>query len=502
MELSGMLVWAAVLVSLIVFIILLVKGFKNWGVGMTIGFVILFIECWVFLLFSAGVNDYRLKALKEFDVALNENIKLKADKELELYGRATDPIFDKQRFVSLASELNRVLLERGRTWRGVRVIDAANPNRIVVQLPNNNDNVAPGESGAPAANQAGVRPTDPLSVDSVIYVFGEDNLRIPRAYLGEFKVTTVTPDGLTLVPTAPLAPNQIQNLNAGPNWAIYEVMPLDSHTAFAEQGSVPTPDEIFGHMNREEISKTLGIPLELSTIAITPSTDLATAIRARVLQSYLNNGMQAREGTSLDNTIYEVTFLKDYTETVDASTGRNPTEGGFFDATGRSIDARLMRSDDPKVSSAAGETYRLYGPKAKQLEQEGIVKLGQAYYARPLNDYEFSFRETRRLTQQAMQELALVNREIEITTKADADARKQQLLLEEDARKLELDKSQHSKELAVVQNEVKRTTDMVNSKRKELSKIFGDIRTAHAALIQSQSSQARPASALDAVTSR
>lgn len=496
MELSGMLVWAAVLVSLIVFIILLVKSFKNWGVGMTIGFVILFIECWVFLIFTAGVNDYRLKAVKDFDTAYNLNLKLKDEKDLELYGPATDPAFDKRRFVALSQELNRVLQERGRTWRGARVIDASSPARIIVQLP-----TAASTSEDGSEPQAPVQRTDPLSVDSVIYAFGEDGERIPRAYLGEFKVTTVAPNGLTLVPTAPLAPNQVNNLNAGSTWAIYEKIPIDSNTAFAEPGSQPSEDEIFGHMNPDSISKLLNIPLDLANLEITPSTDINQAIKARVLRSYLNDGTEAPEGTDLQNILYEVTFLKDYTVPVDSNLGRASIEGGFFDASGKSIDNRLMAGGEGTVTIPTDQKIRMYGPRAKELERDGTVKLGRAFFVRPLNDYDMSFRETRRLTLQVQQDIALVQREIALITKSDEDAKRQQLKLAEDQTKLEADKSQYDKEISVLNAEVMTVSDLVKAKKQELSQVYSQIRQAYNALLQAQSNNV-PVSALDAVTSR
>ena len=54
MEISGMLIWATVLVSLIVFIVLLVKAFKSWGVVHTILLTVLFIEAWTFLFYIRG----------------------------------------------------------------------------------------------------------------------------------------------------------------------------------------------------------------------------------------------------------------------------------------------------------------------------------------------------------------------------------------------------------------------------------------------------------------
>ena len=74
MEISGMLIWATVLVSLIVFIVLLVKAYKSWGVVHTVLLTILFIEAWTFLFLVSGVAHYRIAYTK-----LHDNLAEKVD---------------------------------------------------------------------------------------------------------------------------------------------------------------------------------------------------------------------------------------------------------------------------------------------------------------------------------------------------------------------------------------------------------------------------------------
>ncbi len=487
MELSGLLVWAAVLVSLIAFIVFLVKGFQNWGVWMTIGFVILFIECWTFLIATAGVNKLRLAATKEYDALSTENVKLIEDRSLEFFGSPTDPNPDKTRFMPLASELNRMLLERGRTWRGAELLDAA-PARMVVKLPTGESNTVPdvpAPDGAPAA--AAGRKVDPLTVESVVYAFGEDEQFIPRNYLGEFKVTTVTGQEIVLVPTGPLTTFQANNLTKSRTWAIYEVMPVDSHTAFAQTGSESSEDELFGHMEKKEISDLLQIDPALETLEITPATNVLQAIRARVLQSYLWDGKVAPPNTPLEQIFSEVKFLKEHSERVDSTDKRNPTDGGYFDISGRSTDARLMRGEEtPEVTFQVDDVYVLYGPRAKQLEQDGIVSISKNYFVRPLNDYEFAFRDMRRLTQQLQQDAALVVREIAVIDKSERDAKQQQLKYEQDGRNLELDKTQYAKELAVITEEQQRLQKELDNKKNELRQIYSEIVQIHSRLVNVQ----------------
>jgi len=118
MEISGMLIWAMVLVSLVVFIILLVKAFKSWGAVHTILLSILFIECWTFLFFAGGVAHYRIKLTKTHDTLLDKVEKLLISVDLEMYGDRLEPKLNLEKFAPLTNELNRLTLERGRVWRG------------------------------------------------------------------------------------------------------------------------------------------------------------------------------------------------------------------------------------------------------------------------------------------------------------------------------------------------------------------------------------------------
>lgn len=502
------LVWGVILLSLIAFIVFLVKGFKGWGVWMTIGFVVLFLECWAFIIFSAGVNAKRIAAVKEHDSLYNELKKLTVERDEELFGKAFDPDPDNC-FVPLSNELHRLILERGRAWSGAKVT-AANPASATVIFPTETANVPP-EAPAPeaaAAVPAAVPGQELITPNSIVHVFGErleafgeeqKRILVPGVYLGEYKVTTVANLLVTIVPTSPLSQAQLGALNQSPTWAIYEMMPLDSHTAFAKAGAKPTKDEIFGNMDPEELSKLLRIPLELAKQE--PNTlDINRGIKARVLQSYLRDGTQAPEGTPLESSVYEVTFLKDYTEVVDSTDKRKATEGGYFDTSGRSVDARLMRDEGVEAftfkegdvyPNEAGQ-YPLDGLKAKELEKEGVVKLGAQIFVRPLNDYEFSFRDLRRLTLAAMQNAILVNREIEVVNRTEKISREELIKGEENGRRYLLDKGMYDKEMAVIQAEQERLQSEVNAKKAELSQLYAKLVEYHEKLVSSQAGFSKP----------
>lgn len=71
---------------------------------------------------------------------------------------------------------------------------------------------------------------------TILYVFDDANAKENGNYLGEFEVTAVAGQQVTLTPVLPLRPIQMQRLNAKRNGALtlYDVMPADSHDAFAD----------------------------------------------------------------------------------------------------------------------------------------------------------------------------------------------------------------------------------------------------------------------------
>ena len=153
MDIFGMLIWAVVLVSLIVFIVLLVKSFHSWGVVHTILLSILFIESWVFIFFAGSVSQQRVAFTKAHDLLMAKVDKLTKSVALEMYGDRLDPSINLEKFVPLSNEVNRIAVERGRVWRGA-VVQPPVGGLMTLQLPANVSNLpvaAPPEAAAGGA---------------------------------------------------------------------------------------------------------------------------------------------------------------------------------------------------------------------------------------------------------------------------------------------------------------------------------------------------------------
>jgi len=500
MDLMGIIVWLAVLVSLGLFIWMLVKSLKGWGALHTTLLTLLFLEVWCFLFFTAGVASRRNGFVKAYE-------KLKAvveKREVELdrarMGDKLDPNPDFSSYIPLTNELNRLLVERGRVWRGATVTGIGQ-NEASLQLgfggmvagnpaaPAVADPAAAPAGGAPAAAPA---VTDAgLSAQSVVHVFGETadpRGLMPSAYLGEFVVTESNAGVVKVKPTGTLTPEQIAAIGSGtyPSWAIYELMPLDSHNAFAAEGSKTEENAIFGRMDLNEIATLLAIDPSLATAEPT-GLSVKQAIKARVLQSYLNDGARPPEGTPPEQVYVRVEFLKDHSIEVDAQEQRNATEGGFYDLSGRSVDARLKRGEEnAKVAFKQGDQLVFDSATANELGKQDIVRAVAPVFVRQLNDYEYAFREVRRQITAALQDAVLIQRELAEMQKSQTVADNQVRLGQDERAKLDKDVAQYRKELDVINAEAQQLQESLQTEKAEISSTFKQIQSLRDQIVSRQ----------------
>lgn len=112
-------------------------------------------------------------------------------------------------------ELHKQLINRGRVWR----------------------NCTPQKANAQTGEAAVVieKPQPHgLTAKTVLYIFDANDVEKGGRYLGEFSVSAVAEKQIGLQPTHKMSERQLQQLGAsrGP-WNLYDVMPIDSHDAFA-----------------------------------------------------------------------------------------------------------------------------------------------------------------------------------------------------------------------------------------------------------------------------
>jgi hypothetical protein len=277
-------------------------------------------------------------------------------------------------------------------------------------------------------------------------------------------------------------------------------MPLDSHDAFAAEGSKSEDTAIFGRMDLNEIANLLSIDPALAT-AEPSGLSVKEAIKARVLQSYLNDGARPPEGTPPEQVYVQVEFLKDYTIEVDAQEQRNATEGGFYDLSGRSVDARLKRGEDgAKVSFKQGDRIVFDSATTNDLGKQDIIKIVTPVFVRSLNDYEYAFREVRRQITAALQDAVLIQRELAEMQKSQGIADNQVRLGQDERSKLDKDFAQYKKELDVIGAEATRLGETVQTTRSEISATFKQIQALRDQIVMKQKALSESINALSGAT--
>ncbi|HIA20707.1 MAG TPA: hypothetical protein EYN70_15045 [Planctomycetaceae bacterium] len=148
------------------------------------------------------------------------------------------------------SKLTRVMMDRGRVWRGASVQNVtgnADWKRVEIKLGTvENPNQIQGAGTVLYAFK------ETLAPDEVEPVAGDDDLeeeipddpaataapvKVPVVYMGEFRVVNVGPADVTLSWT--YAPTRMQRIHMGfadkTSWVLYEKMPVDGHQLFSYQ---------------------------------------------------------------------------------------------------------------------------------------------------------------------------------------------------------------------------------------------------------------------------
>lgn len=511
-----MIVWLVVVLTLALFIWMMVKSVKEWGALHAVLVSLMFIQVWCFLFFTAGVASRRNGYVKAYDT-LRKKV---ADRERELdqvrTGDKLNPNPDFDSYIPVTKQLERLSVERGRVWRGANVTGLAQ-NEATLQLvmvapvvldPAVLDPVDPVGGAAPAAANApaGAPAVDlGITAQTIVHIFGESSDQrglLPSIYLGEFVVTEANGGIIKVKPTSVLTAEQIAAIGSGqyPSWSVYELMPLDSHDAFAAEGSKSEDTAIFGRMDLNEIANLLSIDPALATAEPT-GLSVKEAIKARVLQSYLNDGARPPEGTPPEQVYVQVEFLKDYTIEVDAQEQRNATEGGFYDLSGRSVDARLKRGEDgAKVSFKQGDRIVFDSVTTNDLGKQDIIKIVTPVFVRSLNDYEYAFREVRRQITAALQDAVLIQRELAEMQKSQGIADNQVRLGQDERSKLDKDFAQYKKELDVIGAEATRLGETVETTRSEISATFKQIQSLRDQIVMKQKALSESINALSGAT--
>lgn len=480
MTIFGVLIILLFLISLIAFIYGMVKACKTFGALQTTMLYFFFFSTWAFLVFAAGVHDKRISWTIRHHKAKAENLRLQAESSKLKYGDLTSTALEDEdnALIPLVGKVNRLTMDRGRVWRGLEKSNfTTNPELLTIRF--DSKQIANGDPGELKAKE---------NVEKlVVYVFAErldptGRVSLPYAYLGEFVVEEVQGQDMRLKPTLPLLANQSALLSGEASMlTIFELMPLDSHDAFATDESKSTESEIFGHMDPQTLSTLLNIPLELAQQNVKGNLDDPNVRMSMLLRSYLLDGQEAPEDAPPESVWTQLEFTGEHTIDVDSKEQRNATDGGYYDPSGKTVDARLKR-DSAEVKFQAGKTGVFGREAAEEIIKLGVAKAVKRVFVRPLNNYEFGFRDTRQEILQVDQQKGLIERENKVIGRTNAAGQEQIRIRSDERQKLDKDLAQVQKEQAVASSEVQRLEADLARLKREITAGYQQLKTLHASL--------------------
>ncbi len=484
MGLGGILILLLLLVSLIVFIYVLVVTARGWGWLHSILLSLLFIECWVMIAFSAGVQYRRVSSTQQAHKNRESAETAEAQTQQLLWGG-----FDTETLeavVPVQGKLRRLTADRGRVWRQLNFLQAAD-SAYQLEL-SVADGGAAGEAAADdvlgvepaaAAAAAPALSSESLPVNTVVYAFAEQineaEQAIPAFYLGEFVVKQSQAGQVTLAPTLELYPEQQQRIAAGgaASWTLYELLPLDSHDIYTAADSQPSEEAAFGSMDEETIRGTFA----------NASGDGKR--QEQLISSYLRDGQQADENTPLEDVWIQVNVLKETDFDVDSEEVADATERGYFDSSGRSIDTRLKRGDDGVVKRTPdmkGKTIVLREEIATPLINSGNLELVRRIYIRPLIDYEEAFVHHMVRDHEVGQAIDLAKRDSAEVQKANQLGQEMISFRQTEEQELKSDLANYQREVKILEQAVAEAAGDLASLRTTIQQLYQSIQSRHEAM--------------------
>ena len=461
MDILGILFLVVLILSIFAFGFFLYKSASSWGVLHSLLISFLFLESIAFLVASAGVLQRRGGWVRLHDSLSKKVVDAQKESVTLKYGELTNPTQDITKLFPLQNALGRLTLDRGRVWNSATLVQTQGNN---VQL-----NLGAQPAAAPAAAPTG----NSLPPNTVVYAFtekaDESGRLLPTSYLGEFVVADNQNGTVTLTPTL-RSPQYDKVVGESNQWSLYELMPLDSHDAFAEVGSASSEDALFGRMDPDVLNK---------IFAALPESN-----RQAVIDSYTRDGQAANDNDPPDVVWERIKFIKDFSLDVDSLQVSTALDGGYFDDDGRTVDNRLKRGEGKeRVEFKVDDEIDFVFSKAEELIQQGVAKLIKRYYVRSLNDYDDGFRLLDRHQFDVTERIAWMQRETAVLTEANRIAGEQIQGRQVEIANLKKEQVQYGKELEVVSSEATRLTEELEKTRTKLSELFRETQAMHSKLV-------------------
>ena len=377
--------------------------------------------------------------------------------------------------------LARIIIDRGRVWRGCQITAA---------------NAAAGQFEVVTALGEGVEKHGIVAND-VLYVFAEtatldDGRKLPKEYVGEYKVTAATNNAVTLnLTTGDGVDGAHTLLNQSVTLSLYALMPIDGHIFFAATESLSNfQPPVFGDMltaadlkSPQVFTDPVGYrpdqPGALPRIAQLYGQD--GAILDAITNEYARDGGGWREGDRPENHWVRVQFLKPYEFAADSVAEQGVTAGFYFDPTNGRAEVPTLRNPGAvegqvKLEAAdyAINDFALFpfNEETQSLIDQQICQPTDNIYVRQLNDYAFAFHRGFQVRSSLFQYDQLVREEIASLQRAQQRTDRQINARETERDKLTSDKGKFDREQEVAADYLNTLNQKWGSLQAELSRLY------------------------------
>jgi hypothetical protein len=406
---------------LIVGLFAIVMSRSNWRIPQIVLSAFILIFCLAFFYLAARTlktHENWEKEIKQFEDGIAR-------------AQDGDPAKDGKGILQLTNDRNQLkqqvaesMAERGRVWEGA-----------------GKDKVNPADGTIIASFD---QPPGGLEPKAVVFVFEQNDKEKGGQYLGEFTVVKVEGKQVTAAPASTLVQRELNLIAAskGP-WVFFEIMPIDSHSLFAETDS-------------NELK------------ALLPDRDIPEAMR----EEYARDGKQAKESDPKDRVSVLVRFTKAWPESAAAAAAPSDNAGGNAAAAPKAAAEVSFKPGD--VAYFDLDTAKGFVEAKKVAEYDTSDPAKARIYVRPMHDYARLFRETYRRRNELFAQLA--------ETKAQADRYATAVSqVQEDFKAAGVEKDGLSKDLAKFKSEL----DTVAAYQQSLEARLGKTRATLSELFRS-----------------
>lgn len=470
-----LLIGAFVLILFIVVTILSASTWRGWHIAAA---CLTFLSALALVVVASMSQKTHATWKSEYDTLEKE---LREERELAVKLEIGDPMLaepEESPVNELQQRLSRLLLDRGRVWRRCVAPNPPENGRIAISTIPLGPDGTPGDPNAAQENG--------MTTGTILYGFRETQVPVsedraafvPIAYLGEYRVVDAQPTRVTLTPTLPLDGQQRRLFNdTSASWALYEMMPIDSHRIFSREDTVGRPldntmeQPVFGEMDEERIRKIFA--------TVTGSAPDAPVVN-ELVDPYLKDGYAASDqdvNLHPTNIWQKLEFEKEHSVQVDSPNPDMGVDSTFFDPGGYALSSHLRREGDEEASFRVNDIGLFpYGHNTNRqwvdnLVAEGMCQKIGPVYVRSLRDYEEGFHDIQRRFVQGKLEIAKSNRNIESLKSAISAAQKQIAYRQGEQDKLKEDQGGFERDSKKMAQFLDTLNDQKETLRDELSEL-------------------------------